>query len=170
MNWAEYISWSDPRVASWDQYLLTDPPPPSNFDTGLEFANGTPKDPMYDAFRIPLYLPHSSRQAGPVARGVGLRAAGADVKSPQVAMIQFAPSSGAAFKTIQRVTVTDAYGYFDTQVTFPSSGVVRIAWSQPGSGLQLQPRRAGHDRLDTVCREARGATSSRQVCCLLRCT
>ena len=57
MNWAEYISWSDPRVASWDQYLLTDPPPPSNFDTGLEFANGTPKDPMYDAFRMPLYLP-----------------------------------------------------------------------------------------------------------------
>ena len=73
MNWAEYISWSDPRVVSWDQYLLTDPPPSakSNFDTGLEFANGTPKDPMYDAFRIPLYLPHAQGKQGTVARGVG---------------------------------------------------------------------------------------------------
>ncbi len=163
MNWAEYISWSDPRVASWDQYLLTDPPPPSNFDTGLEFANGTPKDPMYDAFRIPLYLPHPSGKKGqPLEVWGGVRPA-RYVKSPQVAMIQFAPSSGAAFKTIQRVTVTDAYGYFDTQVTFPSSGVVRIAWSQPGVGLVIQPCRAGHDRLGRAgARRPAGATSSRR--------
>ena len=64
MNWAEYISWHDPRVASWDQYLLTDPPPPSNFDTGLQFANGQPKDPMQDAFRMPLYLPQASGKQG----------------------------------------------------------------------------------------------------------
>ncbi|HKI39936.1 MAG TPA: hypothetical protein VKA66_05965, partial [Mycobacterium sp.] len=53
-------------------------------------------------------------------------------KAPQVASIQFKPSSGGAFKTIQRVTITDAYGYFTASVKFPSSGSVRIAWSGPG--------------------------------------
>ena len=136
MNWAEYISWSDPRVASWDQYLLTDPPPSSNFDTGLEFANGTPKDPMYDAFRIPLYLPQATAKQGQslVVWGCVRPAHFAMLasKAPQVASIQFKPSSGGAFKTIQRVTITDAYGYFTASVTFPASGSVRIAWSGPG--------------------------------------
>jgi hypothetical protein len=140
MNWAEYISWSDPRVASWDQYLLTDPPPPSNFDTGLEFANGTPKDPMYDAFRIPLYLPQAEAKQGQSLEVWGcVRPAHFAMlasKAPQVASIQFKPSSGGAFKTIQRVTITDAYGYFTAPVKFPSSGSVRIAWSEPGSGIQ----------------------------------
>ncbi|HUJ35552.1 MAG TPA: hypothetical protein VLW51_10110 [Solirubrobacteraceae bacterium] len=136
MNWAEYISWSDPRVASWDQYLLTDPPPQSksNFDTGLEFASGAAKDPMYDAFRMPLYLPHATGKRGqPLEVWGGVRPAHF-AKGSQVASIQFKPSSGGAFKTIQRVTISDAYGYFTASVRFPSSGSVRIAWSEPGSG------------------------------------
>ena len=132
MNWAEYISWSDPRVASWDQYLLTDPPPPSNFDTGLEFANGTPKDPMYDAFRIPLYLPHSQGKQGTSLEVWGDVRPAHFAKAPQVASIQFKPGSGGAFKTVQRVTITDTDGYFTAAVKFPSSGSVRIAWSGPG--------------------------------------
>jgi len=145
MNWAEYVSWSDPRVASWDQYLLTDPPPPSNFDTGLEFASGTPKDPMYDAFRIPLYLPQASgKQDQPLEVWGCVRPAHFAMlasKAPQVASIQFKPSSGGAFKTMQRVTITDAYGYFTASVKFPSSGLVRIAWSEPGTG-QVHSRTA----------------------------
>jgi len=138
LNWAEYISWSDPRVASWDQYLLTDPPPPSNFDTGLKFANGTPKDPMYDAFRIPLYLPIAAGKQGQALEVWGCvrpaHFAMAASKAPEIASIQFKPSSGGAFKTIQRVTITDGYGYFTASVKFPSSGSVRIAWSEPGNG------------------------------------
>ena len=60
LNWAEYISWRNPRVVSWDQYLLTDPPQgQSSFDTGLEFHNGA-KKALYEAFRIPVYLPIST--------------------------------------------------------------------------------------------------------------
>jgi hypothetical protein len=139
MNWAEYISWTDPRVASWDQYLLTDPPTGSHFDTGLEFADGTPKDPMYDAFRIPLYLPHASGKRGQAVEVWGcVRPAHFAMlasKTSQVANVQFEPSSGGAFKTIQHVALTDSYGYFTTPVMFPSSGLVRIAWSGPGGGL-----------------------------------
>ncbi len=138
MNWAEYISWHDARVASWDQYLLTDPPPPSNFDTGLEFANGKPKDPMYEAFRMPLYLPNSTGKKDQALDVWGcVRPAHwllASSKAPQVAEIQFQPASGGAFKTVGRVTITDKYGYFNTSVTFPSSGSVRTAWSSPTTG------------------------------------
>jgi hypothetical protein len=139
MNWAEYISWSDPRVASWDQYLLTDPPQPSNFDTGLLFTDGTPKGPMYDAFRMPLYLPQAKGKQGQSLEVWGCvrpaHFAMQGSKTLQVASIQFKPSSGGAFKTIQRVTITNTDGYFTTSVKFPSSGSVRIAWSQPGTGL-----------------------------------
>jgi len=131
MNWAEYISWSDPRVASWDQYLLTDPPPPSNFDTGIEFANGKPKDPMYDAFRIPLYLPQASGKQGQALKVWGCVRPAHFQKGQQVASVEFKPSSGGAFKTVQRVTITSAYGYFTASVKFPSSGSVRIAWTSP---------------------------------------
>ena len=137
MNWAEYISWNDPRVASWDQYLLTDPPPPSNFDTGLEFANGKPKDPMYDAFRMPLYLPNATGKKDQALEVWGcVRPAHCccSSKAPQVARSSSSPRSGGAFKTVERVTITDKYGYFDTPVTFPSSGSVRIAWSSPSAG------------------------------------
>ena len=138
MNWAEYISWRNPRVASWDQYLLTDPPPPSNFDSGLEFANGTPKDPMFDAFRIPLYLPKSTGKKGQALDVWGCVRPAHSVlissKTPQVASIQLQPAGGSAFKTVRSVTITNTYGYFDTSATFPSSGSVRIAWSPPGSG------------------------------------
>jgi hypothetical protein len=52
-------------------------------------------------------------------------------KAPQVAQIQFQPAAGGQFTTVKRVTLTDPYCYFDTLVTFPSSGNVRITWSYP---------------------------------------
>jgi hypothetical protein len=59
-----------------------------------------------------------------------------------VADVQFKPSVGGRFTTVKRVTITDRYGYFDTFVTFPSSGSVRIAWSYPhgAGGGQIHSR------------------------------
>ena len=73
LNWSEYISWLDPRVSSYDQYLLTDPPG-GNFATGLAYADGKPKPQLYDAYRLPCTCP-SRAPKGPVARGLGRRAA-----------------------------------------------------------------------------------------------
>jgi hypothetical protein len=134
-NWAEYISWRDPRVVSWDQYLLTDPPPgPSSFDTGLEFYAGQPKA-LYDAFRMPIYLPITAAGHGHALEVWGcVRPAHyvlLDTSVPQVASIQFKATNRAKFKTVKRVPITDPYGYFDTFADFPSSGFVRIAWSYP---------------------------------------
>ena len=55
-------------------------------------------------------------------------------KAAQVVSIQFQPSAGGAWKTIQKVTLTDAYGYFDVQAKFPSSGSVRLMWTDPAAG------------------------------------
>jgi hypothetical protein len=134
-NWAEYLSWRDPRVVSWDQYLLADPPPPSMFDTGIEFASGAQKVPLYDAFRMPVYLPVVAANSGGALDVWGCVRPAHYVLShsgkPQFADVQLAPAATGPFKTVTRVAITDAYGYFDTRVTFPSSGFVRISWRYP---------------------------------------
>ncbi len=141
-NLAEYMSWRDPRVVSWDQYLLADPPPPSSFDTGLLFSDGKPKE-TYDAFRMPIYLPVVRAASGhPLEVWGGVRPAHYLIgrsRKPQVADIQFEPASGGPFKTVKSVALTDRYGYFDTPVSFPSSGLVRISWSYP-HGPQIHSR------------------------------
>ncbi|MGN6870404.1 MAG: hypothetical protein ACTHMY_18595, partial [Solirubrobacteraceae bacterium] len=71
VNWAEYLSWRNPRIASTMQYLLYDPNPRlapefGGFASGLIFYGGRRK-PAYDAYRLPLFLPtttaRSSRQS-----------------------------------------------------------------------------------------------------------
>ncbi len=94
---------------------------------------------MYDAFRIPLYLPHANATQGQPLEVWGCVRPAHSEKTPQVASIEFKPSSGGGFKTIQRVTITDAYGYFTASVKFPSSGSVRLAWTPP-SGPVLHSR------------------------------
>jgi hypothetical protein len=59
--WAEYLSWKNPQIASYMQYLQ-DPAPTSyfsGFDNGLETNSGDPKA-TYNAYRLPLYLPRTS--------------------------------------------------------------------------------------------------------------
>jgi hypothetical protein len=143
-NWAEYLSWRDPRVVSWDQYLLADPPPPSMFDTGLEFSDGAHKVPLYEAFRMPVYLPVTVAKSGQALEVWGCvrpaHYAMQGAHAPQFASIQLQAAPGQPWKTVKRVLLTDAYGYFDTPVSFPSSGNVRISWSYPHHGSQIHSR------------------------------
>jgi hypothetical protein len=143
-NWAEYISWKDPRVVSWDQYLLADPPPPSNFDTGIEFAGGAHKVPLYQAFRMPIYLPVTTAKAGHALEVWGcVRPAHYAMQgrhAPQLASIQFQATPRGRWQTVKRVLITDPYGYFDTPVNFSSSGNVRISWSYPHHGAEIHSR------------------------------
>jgi len=134
LNWSEYLSWLDPRLRSYDQYVLTDGSS-GVFATGLKFANGTQK-PGYDAYRMPVFLPATSTRAGSPLEVWGcVRAARfARLRShrPQHVMIQFRGTSGGTFKTVQTVPLTDRYGYFDVLQRFSGTGIVRLAWSYPG--------------------------------------
>ena len=135
LNQAEYQSWRDPRVRSWDQFLLLDPPPESKsqFVTGLEFSNGTPK-PTFDAWRMPIYLPQTSGSSSSPLEvwGCARPVAYAGQAAADRAAIQFRPGSGGSFRTVKTAKISQQDCYFDALVRFPSSGTVRIAWSAPG--------------------------------------
>jgi hypothetical protein len=134
LNWAQYLSWEDPRIHSYDQFLLADPPTQQPFATGIETAAGAPK-PGFAAFRMPLYLPVSSTAKGqPLVVWGQVRPAPAaqrQTHQAQVVQIQFHPRSGGAFSTVKRVTITNRNGYFEVLQTFAGSGSVRLRWSYP---------------------------------------
>ena len=69
LTWAEYLSWRNPRVKTYAQFLLRDLPytgpanpvrrPAGHWESGLLYADGRPK-PMADAFVVGL---HAARRA-----------------------------------------------------------------------------------------------------------
>lgn len=143
MNWAEYLSWRNRRLASTMQYLLYDPSPTvtgleyGGFASGLYFyrtVRGGAAKPSYYAYRMPLFLPSPKARRGHAVQVWGaVRPAPfavADGDGPQYAQIQFAPRGGP-WRTEKTVRITDPHGYFDTTVSFPSSGSVRVLWSYP---------------------------------------
>jgi hypothetical protein len=132
LNWAEYISWRDPRIRGWDQYLLVDPPATShsNFVTGLEFDNGVQK-PSYAAWRMPIYLPATSQPAGQGLEVWGCVRPARYAGPHQRVRIELQALGRGPFKPVKTVTIADPDQYFDTNVVFSSSGVVRLAWSYP---------------------------------------
>ncbi len=144
LNQSEYLSWRDPRVRSYDQYLLTDPPAAArtDFDTGLEFADGRPKPSVYAAFRMPLYLPVTRARRGQVLQvWGGVRPAPVTAARtghrPRV-LIQWRSGAGSRYRTLRTLPISDPHGYFDTFIRFPGSGEVRLQWS--GSGRALHSR------------------------------
>jgi hypothetical protein len=141
INWAEYLTWLDPRQRSYDQYLLEDSPT-GYFATGLMSVAGVLK-PGFDAFRMPLFLPVTTTQKGqPLVVWGCVRPApdaAATTHTPQHVQIQFSPTGAGRFRTVQRVALTDRHGYFEVRATFPGSGDVRLAWRYP-QGPEIHSR------------------------------
>jgi hypothetical protein len=133
INWAEYLSWRQPRVRSYMQYLLVDPPL-DNFASGLEFKTGAPKQPVYDAYRMPLFLPSTSGRAGHPLEVWGCVRPAQFAAPGQQALIQFQNGSDGSWHTLRTLTITNLRGYFDLRQAFAGSGSVRLAWAQPGVG------------------------------------
>ncbi len=148
INWAEYLSWRNPRIASTMQYLLYDPNPRlapeyGGFASGLIFYGGKRK-PGYDAYRLPLFLPTTTARS----RGQSLEVWGCvrpahyaqlDSGATQQVQIQFQRGSRGAFTTSRTVTISSSRGYFDLHMAFPASGSVRLAWTYPKSDPLLGP-------------------------------
>jgi len=160
LNWAEYISYKNPQIVSYDQYLLYDPKSTTlnNFDpyaSGLITWNGHLK-PTYYAFRLPLFLPtttaSSSSQSlevwGDVRPGhfASLDTGG----TPQTVEVQFEPKGSSTFTTVATETITNSQGYFDTHLSFPSSGTVRLAYTYPATDMMLAPGYTVFSRLVSV--------------------
>ncbi len=146
-NWAEYITWKDPRIAAFDQYILQDPPQPrgsqhQGFPSGLIFASGKHK-PSFDAFRLPLYLPHTTASSP----GQSLEVWGAarpvyfadleEPGTPESVSILFKADGGTQFLPLTVVPISSPEGYFDTKLQFPTSGTIKLAWTYPSDSLPL---------------------------------
>ncbi len=137
INWAEYLSWHNPRVKSYMQYLLTDPPPTAGvyagFASGLETYTGRPKATYY-AYRLPIYMPRTSFSRRRSVEVWGdVRPAPfmtLDGSGPQSAQIQLS-TGGNHFKTLSTVNLTRPGGYFDVRMKFPAGGTVRLQWTYP---------------------------------------
>jgi hypothetical protein len=145
LNWAEYISWRDPRIRSYDQYLLTDPPPTgsSQFDTGISFYNNQPKPDVYDAYRMPLYMPVRKVTAGQPLEVWGCVRpaphAHRSTRRPQHAEISFQRQGTQAPVTVADVRLHPQTCDFDTSVKFSGPGLVQVHWTDP-NGDHLHSR------------------------------
>jgi hypothetical protein len=133
MNWAEYLSWRQPRLVSYDQYELIDSAA-GVFASGLELANGTLL-PTYSAFRMPLFLPVTTAKPGHSLEVWGcLRPASVarqETGRQQSVLLQFQRGSTGAFTTISTIRISSSRGYFDIHQQFPASGTVRLQWTEP---------------------------------------
>lgn len=138
MNWGEYLSWRNPRLVTYMQYGLIDPPK-GNFPSSLEDKNGHAK-PTYYAFRMPLYLPSTSTRRGRSLEVWGAARPAHFVSGQQQVQIQYQRGSRGAFTTVKTVTVNSSTGYFDVRVTFPASGSVRTKWFSPLSAGNIYSR------------------------------
>jgi hypothetical protein len=149
LNQGEYMAWRDPRVRTFSQFLLIDSAPfsqyPSgshaywsSFQTGLVGLDGSFK-PSYDAFRLPIWLPHAHH--GPSVEVWGqLRPA--DHTTPQRATLEFEAAGSGTWTPLSSVQTTNSEGFFDSHVAIPSSGHVRLSWPDPRTGGTDESREA----------------------------
>lgn len=164
-NWAEYISWRNPRLRSFAQYLLADPLPSlatndfGGFASGLLTYARKPKA-SYGAFRLPVYVPTTTATSRRSLEVWGCarpsKYAATSSQDPDTVAIQLKSDAGSSapsglpvqpppsrstgsFQTLQTVPIRNREGYFDTRVVFPRSGMMRLMWSYPPADAYTLP-------------------------------
>jgi hypothetical protein len=137
LNEAEYLSYKNPRIATYAQYLLNDPPTISGvglFASGLSFSDGKPK-PAFNAYRLPLWMPKQSvsRSASTEIWGGARPAVFGFVqdKTPQSVQIQEQANASAPWTTLATETVNKTNGYFDSHMKLASGGNLRLSYTYP---------------------------------------
>ena len=122
MNQSDWIAYKNPRVKTVAQYKLIDDRAQSSFQTGVRTINGSPK-PSYDAYRLPIWV--SGRGSNATVYGQVRPAPNA---TPEQVEIQHAAKAGAAFQTVQTVTVSSRKGQFTAKVA-NQGGLWRLRWN-----------------------------------------
>jgi hypothetical protein len=163
INWAEYLSWKNPRVASAMQFLLYDPNPSvgtpecGGFASGIVFYPSAPTmggcapytpgvaKPGLDAYRLPIFLPTSSARRGQALQVWGCvrpaHDALLDTGQSQKVLIQFQQGATGAWTTIGSFTYSSRNSscYFTQNIKFPASGSVQLSYTYPASDSALSP-------------------------------
>ena len=139
INEAEYIAFKNPNVRAVNQFLLVDDAPVAGvdpkknprlayrtFQSGLQSLAGKRK-PSYKAYMTPIFVKQPNVRRGRSTGVFGmLRPAGAG--ATERARIQFRARGAKRWRTRKTVTVRGPRHYFETRVTVPASGSLRISW------------------------------------------
>jgi hypothetical protein len=138
-NWAEYLSYKNSRIVSFDQYQLYDPTS-GVWTDGLLTPKGVAKA-TFDAWELPLYLPTTTtKKAANLTVWGGARpaiyASQTVAGSKPAVAIQFKGKTGGwkTLKTI-KINVKSPSGYFSTPVKFTASGSVRLSYTIGATSL-----------------------------------
>lgn len=134
LNQAEYISYKQRRISSFDQYLLVDPPSGS-FASGL-MTNSRSLKPSFNAWAMPIWLPTTSTRKGKKIEVWGAARPAHFARGTQKVQIRFRSGGKGSFRTLKTVTLHNKRGYFDVRMSFPSSGQVETEWNGKTSRTQ----------------------------------
>ncbi len=129
---SEKISWENPRVAAFSQYLLRDDPLGGKagasvhggyvgFQTGLETVNGTRK-PLYYAFPVPLVVARTSR-------GYSLWGLVRPAEGATTLKVLVQPKGSKRYRTLASVH-TNALGYWTLGSSVQGTHW-RVSWRSP---------------------------------------
>ncbi|HET9094088.1 MAG TPA: hypothetical protein VFN36_03285 [Solirubrobacteraceae bacterium] len=149
LNQSEYLSYRNPRIASYAQYLLNDPPNLLSkgvglFASGLLTDKGVPKPTLF-AYRMPIWLPRQKlqrRQNAIIWGGARPAPAGfSATRQPQ--HIELQQLTGGSWQTLATVTASRFNGDFTTHYRFIRSVRVRLAYTYPSTELALPVGIAG---------------------------
>jgi hypothetical protein len=130
----EYITWRDPYIKALAQFLLVDVKPPfahptlaqwkGVFDSGLEFANGSPK-PALKAYRLPIWLPKPHPGKRVTVWGQLRPAYHSGI---QHGVLEFLRHGTSKWKRLRRVETRSSEGFMLTHVSIGHPGMVRLGW------------------------------------------
>ncbi|MBJ7457649.1 MAG: hypothetical protein JHD02_00530 [Thermoleophilaceae bacterium] len=141
LNVSEYMTWLDPRVASYAQYLIVDDLHIDSFQTGLRFADGTVKPTVYAAFQTPMMVIKGA-SANRITVWGCLRAKPAGTVSAELQVRQ-----GDSWTTVKTIPVSASSGYFmqSVAVNRANSKTFRVSWSggtsrssRPGTDVRMR--------------------------------
>ena len=148
LNQTEYLSYKNPRIATYDQYLIDDATPVAGkaapgFNTGLYTFSGQPKATLY-AFRLPLWLPKTTVRAGSQTEIWGGARPAPFAQGARTVAIQMQRNGrGSCGRRSGPSRVSTKTGYFDIHSKLPYSGNMRLAYTYPRSESLLPTSVAG---------------------------
>lgn len=140
LNLSEYMTWLDPRVATYAQYLIIDDANVDSFQTGLRFVDGTIKPTVYAAFQTP-FMAIKGKSANRITVWGCLRAKPSGTVSAELQV-----KDGSDWTTVKKIPVSASSGYFmqSVAVSAANSKTFRIKWSggtsrssKPGADVRM---------------------------------
>ena len=139
INEAEYMAFKNPNVRAVNQFLLVDDAPVAGIDarknpnlawrtfqSGLQLQSGKRKV-SYKAYMTPLFVKQQRVRRGRSTGVFGMLRPAAPTARVR-AHIQFRVRGAKRWRTRKTVTVRGPRHYFETRVTVPASGYLRISW------------------------------------------